>query len=221
MPADLHLAGYDAIEFWVGNAKQAAHYYHTAFGFDLVAYAGPETGVRDRASYVLEQDAIRFVVTSGLRSDDAIVAFQARHGDAIRDVAFRVPDAEEAFGLAVERGATPHREPTVLEDDHGKLVIAAIAVYGETIHSFVERDAYAGAYLPGYEPLDEPSRHPANQRLRHPHSRTLLTLETAVLHQLSGHDEIVASQVRYPRLEVQEIAHVYQGSAETVSVQKR
>jgi 4-hydroxyphenylpyruvate dioxygenase len=158
MPADLHLAGYDAIEFWVGNAKQAAHYYHTAFGFDLVAYAGPETGVRDRASYVLEQDAIRFVVTSGLRSDDAIVAFHARHGDAIRDVAFRVPDAEEAFGLAVERGATPHREPTVLEDDHGKLVIAAIAVYGETIHSFVERDAYAGAYLPGYEPLDEPAR---------------------------------------------------------------
>jgi 4-hydroxyphenylpyruvate dioxygenase len=155
---DLPLTGYDAIEFWVGNAKQTAHYYRTAFGFRLVGYAGPETGVRDRASYVLEQGGIRFVVTSGLTSDHEIVWHQARRGDGIRDVAFRVSDAVEAFELAVSRGATPFREPTVLEDEHGELQLAAIAVYGDTIHSFVERDAYAGVHLPGYEPLDD--RHP-------------------------------------------------------------
>jgi 4-hydroxyphenylpyruvate dioxygenase len=154
-PDDLLLRGYDAIEFWVGNAKQAAHYYRSTFGFRLTAYAGPETGVRDRASYVLEQGQIRFVLTSGLSPDHEVVAHHRKRGDAVRDVAFTVPDAQRAFDLAIERGATPHREPRVDEDDLGKVTTASIAVFGDTIHSFVERDAYAGPYLPGYVAVDE------------------------------------------------------------------
>jgi 4-hydroxyphenylpyruvate dioxygenase len=152
---DLPVKGYDAIEFWVGNAKQAAHFYRTAFGFRLVGYAGPETGVRDRASYVLQQRAIRFVLSTGLDPDHEIVRHQMLHGDGVRDVAFQVPDAEDAFRLAVERGATPFREPEVLEDDHGKLVVAAIRAYGDTIHSFVQRDDYGGVYKPGFERIDD------------------------------------------------------------------
>ncbi len=152
---DLQLRGYDAIEYLVGNAHQAAHYYRTAFGFRLMAYAGPETGVRDRASYVLDQGGIRLVLTAGLHPDHPAVRHQARHGDAIRDVAFRVPDAARAFALATERGAQPLQEPRVLRDDHGELVVAAIAVYGDTIHSLVQRDDYHGVYLPGYEPVPE------------------------------------------------------------------
>ena len=146
----LPVHGYDHVELWVGNAKQAAHYYRTAFGFRLVAYAGPETGVRDRASYVLEQHDIRFVVTSGLHPDDEVVAHHARHGDGIRDVAFRVPDARAVFGAAVERGAAPLREPESRSDDHGEVVVAAIGAYGDTVHSLIERNGYDGVHLPGY-----------------------------------------------------------------------
>jgi 4-hydroxyphenylpyruvate dioxygenase len=152
---DLPIKGYDALEFWVGNAKQSAHYYRTAFGFQLVGYAGPETGVRDRASYVLQQRAIRFVLTTGLTPDHEVVQHQALHGDGVRDVAFRVPDAAEAFELALERGATAFHEPEVREDEHGKVVVAAIRAYGDTIHSFVQRDDYSGVYLPGYQRVDE------------------------------------------------------------------
>ncbi|GGI08881.1 4-hydroxyphenylpyruvate dioxygenase [Egicoccus halophilus] len=148
---DLPLLGYDAIEFWVGNAKQAAHYYRSAFGFRVVAYAGPETGVRGHASYVLQQRAIRFVVTSGLSPDHEVTRHAHRHGDGIRDVAFRVTDAEDAFRIAVERGAEAHLEPTVEEDVHGKVVRASIRTYGDTIHSFVQRDDYSGIHLPGFE----------------------------------------------------------------------
>ena len=151
------IEGYDAVEFWVGNARQAAHFYRSAFGFRLVGYAGPETGVHDRASYVLEQGSIRFVVSGALASDHPIAGHQRRHGDGIRDVAFRVDNAEDTFTTALDRGATPHRKPTVLEDEHGKLVVAAIAVYGDTVHSFVQRQDYSGVYAPGYEPVaDDP-----------------------------------------------------------------
>lgn len=156
---DLPLKGYDAIEFWVGNAKQAAHFYRTAFGFKLVGYAGPETGVRDRASYVLQQRAIRFVLTTALHADHEITRHQAVHGDGVRDVAFRVPDAEAAFSMAIARGATAFHEPEVLEDEHGKVVRAAIRAYGDTIHSFVQRDDYGGTYLPGYQPVAEDPLH--------------------------------------------------------------
>ncbi len=153
-PADhgheLPILGYDALEYWVGNAKQSAYYYRAVFGFRLVAYAGPETGVRDRASYVLEQGDIRLVLSSGMDAEHPVVTHHRRHGDGVRDVAFRVPDTVEAFELATERGAVPLDEPTVLEDEHGKLVIASISVFGDTIHSFVQRDDYSGIYLPGY-----------------------------------------------------------------------
>ena len=146
------ILGYDAIEFYVGNARQAAHYYRTAFGFDVVGYTGPEHGIRDRCSYVLEQGNIRFVMTAGLTADSPIVGHQAAHGDGVKDVAFSVPNAEQAFALAIERGATPHAEPWVEEDEHGKVVRASIEAYGETIHTFVDRTNYSGVYLPGYKP---------------------------------------------------------------------
>jgi 4-hydroxyphenylpyruvate dioxygenase len=146
------LLGYDAIEFYVGNARQAAHYYRTTMGFDVVGYAGPETGVRDRSSFVLQQGSIRFVLTAGIQPDSEIVGHQALHGDGVKDVGFSVPDAEEALRVAVERGAHVHHDPKSLEDEHGKVVMSSIRAYGDTIHSFVDRSNYSGVYLPGYNP---------------------------------------------------------------------
>lgn len=144
------ILGYDYIEFYVGNAKQAAHYYGSVFGFSAEAYAGPETGVRDRASYVMAQNDIRLVFTAGIHPESDINRHQFEHGDGVKDVAFRVPDAEEAFRLAVERGADVHQEPTIHEDEGGKIVTAAIKAYGETIHTFVDRSNYSGVFFPGY-----------------------------------------------------------------------
>jgi len=149
------IKGYDHIEFWVGNAKQAAHYYRHAFGFEFVAYAGPETGVRDRASYVLKQRGIRFVLMSALSPISEIAQHQALHGDGVRTVAFQVPDAEEAFRLAVERGAAAHKAPVVIEDEHGKVVVGAVKAYGDTLHAFVQRDDYSGVYMPGFRTVDD------------------------------------------------------------------
>jgi 4-hydroxyphenylpyruvate dioxygenase len=147
--------GTDYIEFYVGNAKQAAHYYVSAFGFNIVAYRGPETGVRDRASYLLQQDKIRFVLTTAIRpdlSDDArkIADHVYRHGDGVRDLALWVDDARDAYQKAVERGAESVHPPHVMRDDQGEIVIAAIKTYGETIHSLVERKNYKGLFMPGY-----------------------------------------------------------------------
>ncbi|NNF69537.1 MAG: 4-hydroxyphenylpyruvate dioxygenase, partial [Acidimicrobiia bacterium] len=144
------LKGYDYIEFYVGNALQAAHYYRTAFGFDIVGYAGPETGVRDRASYVLQQNDLRFVLTAGLHPGHEVTEHHHNHGDGVKDVAFTVPDAEQAFEVALERGATGSRKPEVLEDEHGRIVVSAIHAYGDTIHTFVERSEYDGLFMPGY-----------------------------------------------------------------------
>ncbi|GIU94005.1 MAG: 4-hydroxyphenylpyruvate dioxygenase [Gaiellaceae bacterium] len=151
MPLD----GWDHLELWVGNAKQAAYYYEHAFGFIRTAYSGPETGVRDRASYVLEQGDIRLVLTSGLRGDSEICRFAAAHGDGVRDVALTVPDATHAYRQAVQRGARGVVEPHWVEDEHGRVELATIATYGDTVHTFVNRSEYAGPYLPGYEPLTE------------------------------------------------------------------
>jgi 4-hydroxyphenylpyruvate dioxygenase len=144
------LNGWDHIELWVGNAKQAAYYYEHAMGFTPTAYAGPETGVRDRASYVLEQGEIRFVLTSALREDHEITRHHARHGDGVKDIALTVPDATEAYRQAVQRGARGVVEPARLEDEHGSLETAAIAAYGDTIHTFVNRADYAGPFKPGF-----------------------------------------------------------------------
>jgi 4-hydroxyphenylpyruvate dioxygenase len=149
MPLD----GWDHVELWVGNAKQAAYFYEHAVGFSRTSYAGPETGVRDRASYVLEQGDIRLVVTSGLRGDSEIGRFAAMHGDAVKDVALTVPDAANAYRQAVQRGARGVAEPHWVEDEFGRVELSSIATYGETVHTFVNRSEYAGPYLPGYVAL--------------------------------------------------------------------
>ena len=149
MPLD----GWDHLELWVGNAKQAAYWYEHALGFERTAYAGPETGVRDRASYVLEQGEIRLVLTSGVRADSEIVRFAATHGDAAKDVALQVPDAGTAYREAVARGARGIAEPHWVEDEHGRVELATIGTYGENVHTFVNRAEYTGPYLPGYVSL--------------------------------------------------------------------
>ncbi|MFN2603874.1 MAG: 4-hydroxyphenylpyruvate dioxygenase [Gemmatimonadaceae bacterium] len=149
--------GTDFIEFYVGNAKQAAHYYGSAFGFQLLAYRGPETGHRESASYLLQQDKVRLLLTTPIRSDGEIADHVHRHGDGVKDIALWVDDARSAFSLAVERGATPAREPTVINDDDGEIVLAAIHTYGDTIHSLIERKNYRGLFMPGFVPRE--SRH--------------------------------------------------------------
>jgi 4-hydroxyphenylpyruvate dioxygenase len=162
MPLD----GWDHLELWVGNAKQAAYFYEHAFGFTRTAYAGPETGVRDRASYVLEQGEIRLVVTSGLRADSEITRFACRHGDATKAIALVVPDAKEAYRQAVQRGATGINEPHWVEDDSGKVQLATIATYGEVVHTFVDRSQYGGVYLPGYVAQPSPNGAPGGVGLK-------------------------------------------------------
>ncbi|MGH2706379.1 MAG: 4-hydroxyphenylpyruvate dioxygenase [Actinomycetota bacterium] len=144
--------GIDHVELYVGNARQAAHFY-TALGFTATAYRGLETGTRDRVSFLVEQGDVRFVLTGALHPATAIAEHVRIHGDGVRDVALTVPDGEEAYRLATERGAKGVLEPTVLEDEHGKVVVSAIAAYGDTLHSLVDRSHYSGPFLPGYRPL--------------------------------------------------------------------
>ena len=148
------LFGWDHVEIWVGNAKQSAYFYEHAFGFRPVAYAGPETGVRDRTSYVLEQGDVRFVLTSALRPDHEVARHAHMHGDGVKDVAFRVPDASEAYRQALQRGARGVEEPRWIDDEHGRIQLSSIATYGEVVHSFVNREDYAGPYLPGYRAIE-------------------------------------------------------------------
>jgi 4-hydroxyphenylpyruvate dioxygenase len=146
----LELWGTDYVEFYVGNAKQSAYYFKTAFGFQEVAYAGLETGVTDRTSYVLQQDKIRLVITSSLAEDSAINRHLNQHGDGVKIVALWVPDATKAFEETTKRGAKPFQQPQASEDDNGKVVTSGIYTYGETVHLFVERNDYNGPFLPGY-----------------------------------------------------------------------
>ena len=159
----LPLNGTDYVEFYVGNAKQAAYYYRAAFGMKLVAYCGPETGVRDRASYVLQQNKIRFVLTTAVTPDHAISEHVLAHGDGVRDVALWVDDAESAYRETTLRGARPVRPPETLADENGEVRISSIATYGDTIHSFVDRSRYRGPFLPGYAaaPPEDPVARPA------------------------------------------------------------
>jgi 4-hydroxyphenylpyruvate dioxygenase len=150
------IKNWDYIEFFVGNAKQAAYYYCSTFGFQPVAYAGLETGIRDRASYVLQQGKIRVVLTSALAPEHEIARFAWQHGDGVKDIALEVPDAERAYHEAVSRGARGACEPHVLEDQHGRVKRAAIYTYGDTIHTFVERQDYSGPFMPGYRAVEAP-----------------------------------------------------------------
>ncbi|MCA1830068.1 MAG: 4-hydroxyphenylpyruvate dioxygenase [Actinomycetota bacterium] len=150
------LQGWDHIEFYVGNALQSAYFFRNVMGFREVAYAGLETGVKDRTSHVLEQGEVRIVLTGSLAPDTEIGAHVRAHGDGVKDIALRVPDAEDAYRVAVERGARGVLEPTVSEDEHGKVVRATIATYGDTVHSLIQRDDYHGAFLPGFQTVDQP-----------------------------------------------------------------
>jgi len=149
------LMGIDHVEYYVGNARQAAYFYTKAFGFRVTAYAGPETKVRDRASWVCESGEARYVFTGAMGPESFIAKHAFEHGDGVRDVALRVPDAADAYEQAIKRGAEGALEPTVLEDEHGKVVRASIEAYGDTLHSFIERENYSGPFLPGYR-AEEP-----------------------------------------------------------------
>jgi len=148
--------GTDYIEFYVGNARQASMYYRAAFGFELVAYRGPETGTRDRASYLLQQDKVRFVLTTPIKSTGAIADHVHKHGDGVRDIALWVEDARTAHAAAIERGARSAMEPTIIKDETGEIVMAAIHTYGDTIHSLIERKNYKGLFMPGFVPMTSP-----------------------------------------------------------------
>lgn len=147
----LPLLGTDYVELYVGNAKQAAHFYKTAFGFQSEAYAGLETGMSDRVSYVLKQDKIRLVLTTPLQKDGLLNQHLNEHGDAVKVVALWVEDATKAWEETTRRGAKSYMEPKVEEDEHGKVVRSGIYTYGETVHIFVERKDYKGVFLPGYK----------------------------------------------------------------------
>jgi 4-hydroxyphenylpyruvate dioxygenase len=146
----LPINGTDYIEFYVGNAKQAAHFYKTAFGFQSEAYAGPETGIRDRASYVLRQNKIRIILTTALKSDSAISEHVKKHGDGVKVLALWVDDAEKSLQETVKRGAKVYQDLEVKQDEHGEVRTAGIYTYGETVHMFVERKNYKGPFMPGY-----------------------------------------------------------------------
>jgi 4-hydroxyphenylpyruvate dioxygenase len=141
---------WDYVEFYVGNAKQAAHYYMSAFGFDQLAYAGPETGVKNRVSYVLQQNKLRFVLTASLLPDDEISRHVMLHGDGVKDIAILVEDARAAYEKAIAGGAKSILAPTEQTDANGTIVKATIATYGDTVHSFVQRSGYKGVFMPGF-----------------------------------------------------------------------
>ncbi|MCI1187109.1 4-hydroxyphenylpyruvate dioxygenase [Hymenobacter sp. DH14] len=146
----LPLKGTDFVEFYVGNAKQSAYYYQAAFGYELVAYAGPETGLRDRASYVLQQGKIRLVLTTSLLPDSEITKHVAHHGDGVKVMALWVDDARKSWEETTKRGAKSAFEPYTIEDEHGSVTMSGIYTYGESIHTFVERTNYTGPFMPGY-----------------------------------------------------------------------
>ena len=146
----LPLNGTDHIEFYVGNAKQSAYYYQSAWGYQLVAYAGLETGLRDRASYVLQQDKIRIVLTTSFDPESEVSQHVKKHGDGVKVLALMVDDATKSFEETTKRGAKPAMQPTVMKDEFGEVIVSAIYTYGDTIHKFVERKNYKGAFLPGY-----------------------------------------------------------------------
>jgi 4-hydroxyphenylpyruvate dioxygenase len=146
------ILGVDYIEIIVGNAKQAAHYYQTVFGFEPYAFRGLETGEREKVSYVLRQGDIRLILTTPLMANSPLNIHLIQHGDGVKDVAFTVDDAEKAWKYAVDRGADSVLDPKISSDEHGKTVTAAIRTYGDTIHTFVQRDHYSGIFMPGFQP---------------------------------------------------------------------
>lgn len=154
----LGLQDVDYVEHYVSNAKQASHFYQTVFGFELTAFSGLETGNRDRVSYLLEQGNIRFLLSSSLNSSSPIAKHVAKHGDGVRDIAMHVEDVDRAYRETVKRGAKSVEEPHDLKDEHGTIRKAAIATYGDTIHTLIDRSEYDGIFMPGYEAAESPLR---------------------------------------------------------------
>ncbi|MBN8879122.1 MAG: 4-hydroxyphenylpyruvate dioxygenase [Sphingobacteriales bacterium] len=161
----LPLEGTDYVEFYVGNAKQAAHYYMSAFGFQALAYAGPETGLKDRASYVVRQHKLTFVLTTPLHPGNDMADHIYKHGDGVKALSLRVKDAESAWKETTSRGAKSYMKPQRLKDDNGEVVISGIHTYGDTVHLFIERQNYKGAFMPGYRAWGNPLFCPADTGL--------------------------------------------------------
>ncbi|RYY53397.1 MAG: 4-hydroxyphenylpyruvate dioxygenase [Chitinophagaceae bacterium] len=161
----LPLEGTDYVEFYVGNAKQAAHYYMSAFGFQAIAYAGPETGSRDKVSYVVRQHKLTFVLSTAIRSNNTIADHVYRHGDGVHALTLRVQDARSAWQETTARGAKSFMEPTVLTDHDGEVILSGIHTYGETIHLFIERKNYTGPFMPGFRPWNNRLFQPADTGL--------------------------------------------------------
>lgn len=161
----LPLQGTDYVEFYVGNAKQAAHYYMSAFGFQALAYAGPETGVKDKVSYAIRQNKLTFVLTTSLRTDNPIAQQVYKHGDGVKMLALRVDDSESAWRETTKRGAESFLQPQHLKDEGGEVVMSGIQTYGDTVHLFIERKNYAGAFLPGYRSWSNPHFLPSDTGL--------------------------------------------------------
>ena len=161
----LPLQGTDYVEFYVGNAKQAAHYYISAFGFQAIAYAGPETGMKDRASYVVHQNKLTFVLTTPLRPNNEIADHIYKHGDGVKVLALRVDDAADAWEQTTKRGAKTYLKPQRLRDENGEVVLSGIHTYGDTVHVFVERKNYNGAFMPGYRAWSNPHFAPTDTGL--------------------------------------------------------
>jgi len=146
----LPLQGTDYVEFYVANAKQAAHFYKTAFGFQSLAYAGPETGVMDRVSYVIRQEKLTFMLTTSLRMNTEIADHVYKHGDGVKVLALKVQDAADAWQQTTARGGKSYLEPVTLSDENGEIILSGIHTYGETVHLFVERQNYNGVFMPGF-----------------------------------------------------------------------
>jgi 4-hydroxyphenylpyruvate dioxygenase len=163
----LPLEGTDYVEFYVGNAKQAAHYYMSAFGFQALAYAGPETGVKDRASYAIRQHKLTFVLTTPLRPGNEMADHIYKHGDGVKSLSLRVDNATSAWEETTKRGARSYMEPITMKDENGEVVISGIHTYGDTIHLFIERKNYHGTFMPGYKPWGHPLFKPADTGLQY------------------------------------------------------
>jgi 4-hydroxyphenylpyruvate dioxygenase len=161
----LPLQGTDYVEFYVGNAKQAAHYYRSTFGFQALAYAGPETGVKNKASYAVRQNKLTFVFTTALQKEDAIAQHVHKHGDGVKILALKVDDATDAWHQTTKRGGKSYMEPTILTDEFGKLIMSGIYTYGDTVHLFIERKDYNGPFMPGYKEWKTPHFNPTETGL--------------------------------------------------------
>jgi 4-hydroxyphenylpyruvate dioxygenase len=161
----LPLQGTDYVEFYVGNAKQAAHYYMSAFGFQAIAYAGPETGMKDRASYVVRQNKLTFVLTTPIRANNEMADHVYKHGDGVKFLALRVEDATDAWKQTTQRGGKSYLAPQRLQDDNGEVVLSGIHTYGDTVHLFIERKNYTGLFMPGFRAWNNPHFAPASTGL--------------------------------------------------------